>query len=209
MRVFVLGGPGLIGVAVIRDLIKHCHKVLALSRSTRSVAILKALGTSPLRGDLRAPDAWVQSVRRVDAVIQVAATFTEDMGQVESKALEAIIQALGRKDGKIHLIYTGGVWLYGATGNSIANETTQFQPMPALAWVVETSEKITAHPSVCNCCDTPRDGLSSGGRGLQPVYRLCKAAQTDRFGKMEQRAGRLSTATIWQWRTVFCLSNPS
>ena len=51
MRVLVLGGPGLIGVAVIRDLIKHCHKVLALSRSTRSVAILKALGASPLRRD--------------------------------------------------------------------------------------------------------------------------------------------------------------
>jgi nucleoside-diphosphate-sugar epimerase len=64
------------------------------------------------------------------------------MGQVESKALEAMIQALGRKDGKIRLIYTGGVWLYGATGNSIANETTQFQPMPALAWMVETSEKL-------------------------------------------------------------------
>lgn len=53
-----------------------------------------------------------------------------------------MIQALGRKDGKIRLIYTGGVWLYGATGNSIANETTQFQPMPALAWMVETSEKL-------------------------------------------------------------------
>ena len=64
------------------------------------------------------------------------------MGQVESKALKAMIQALGRKDGKIRLIYTGGVWLYGATGNSIANETTQFQPMPALAWMVETSEKL-------------------------------------------------------------------
>ena len=78
MRVLILGGTGLIGAAVIRELIKHRHKVLALSRSTRSMAMLKALGASPLRGDLRAPDAWVQSVRRVDAIIQVAATFTED-----------------------------------------------------------------------------------------------------------------------------------
>ena len=108
MRVLILGGTGLIGAAVIRELIKHRHKVLALSRSTRSMAMLKALGASPLRGDLRAPDAWVQSVRRVDAIIQVAATFTQDMGQVESKALEAIIQALGRKNGKIRLIYTAG-----------------------------------------------------------------------------------------------------
>lgn len=142
MRVLILGGTGLIGAAVIRELIKHRHKVLALSRSTRSMAMLKALGASPLRGDLRAPDAWVQSVRRVDAIIQVAATFTEDMGQVESKALEAIIQALMRKNGKIHLIYIGGVWLYGATGNSIANETTQFQPIPSFFWMVETSEKL-------------------------------------------------------------------
>ena len=105
--------------------------------------MLKALGASPLRGDLPAPDAWVQSVRRVDAIIQVAATFTQDMGQqVESKALEAIIQALGRKNGKIRLIYTGGVWLYGATGNSIANETTQFQPIPSFFWMVENSEKL-------------------------------------------------------------------
>ena len=59
MRVLILGGTGLIGAAVIRELIKHRHKVLALSRSTRSMAMLKALGASPLRGDLRAPDAWV------------------------------------------------------------------------------------------------------------------------------------------------------
>ena len=179
MRVLILGGTGLIGAAVIRELIKHRHKVLALSRSTRSMAMLKALGASPLRGDLRAPDAWVQSVRRVDAVIQVAATFTEDMGQVESKALEAIIQALGRKDGKIRLIYTGGVWLYGATGNSIANETTQFQTIPSFLDGRDQRE-IAAHPSVFNSHDASRYGLPSGGRGLRPVYRLCKAAQTDR-----------------------------
>ena len=142
MRVLILGGTGLIGAAVIRELIKHRHKVLALSHSTRSMAMLKVLGPSPIHGDLRAPDAWVQSVSCVDAVIQVAATFTEDMGQVESKALEAIIQALGRKNGKIRLIYTGGVWLYGATGNLIANETTQFQPIPSFFWMVETGEKL-------------------------------------------------------------------
>ena len=56
MRVLILGGTGLIGTAVIRELIKHRHKVLALSRSTGSMAMLKALGASPLRGDLRAPD---------------------------------------------------------------------------------------------------------------------------------------------------------
>ena len=56
MRVLILGGTGLIGTAVIRELIKHRHKVLALSRSTRSMAMLKALGASPLCGDLRAPD---------------------------------------------------------------------------------------------------------------------------------------------------------
>ena len=57
MRVLILGGTGLIGAAVIRELIKHRYKVLALSRSTRSMAMLKALGASPLRDDLRAPDA--------------------------------------------------------------------------------------------------------------------------------------------------------
>ena len=57
MGVLILGGTGLIGAAVIRELIKHRYKVLALSRSTRSMAMLKALGASPLRDDLRAPDA--------------------------------------------------------------------------------------------------------------------------------------------------------
>lgn len=56
MGVLILGGTGFIGAAVIRELIKHRHKVLALSRSTRSMAMLKALGASPLCGDLRAPD---------------------------------------------------------------------------------------------------------------------------------------------------------
>ena len=52
MHVFVTGGTGLIGSAVVAELLGHGHTVLALARSDASALAVKSAGAETLRGDL-------------------------------------------------------------------------------------------------------------------------------------------------------------
>ena len=52
MRVFVTGGTGTIGSAVIAELLRSGHTVLALARSERSANALQSAGAEVLRGEL-------------------------------------------------------------------------------------------------------------------------------------------------------------
>lgn len=56
MHVFVTGGTGTIGSAVVAELLTHGHTVLALARSGKSAQTLDDAGAAVLRG--RLPRRW-------------------------------------------------------------------------------------------------------------------------------------------------------
>ncbi|MEN9061865.1 NAD(P)H-binding protein [Ponticoccus litoralis] len=122
MQVFILGGTGTIGTAVVGELVSRNHQVFALSRSERSDELLLSAGATPVRGDLSEPDGWVNAAVSSGAIIQAAATFGEDMGDVDAKAMKAVMQAAETRRDTTRLVYTGGCWLYGETGDEIATE---------------------------------------------------------------------------------------
>ena len=144
MRVLVLGATGSIGTAVARALNTAGHAVLALCRSDTSEAALKDLGYATLRGDLRKPADWAGIVNEVEGVVQVAVTFTEDMGAVDRDVIDALIDAAVPSAPPCRFLYTGGCWLYGATGDDVATEDSPFHPIPSFAWMVENAERLTA-----------------------------------------------------------------
>lgn len=150
MRVLVLGATGHIGSAIADELIANDHEVVALARSDASVAKLANKSLCVIRGDLRAPDQWCGIVHEIDAVIHAAATFSEDMGEVDRHLVGALIAHAKSADTKIRFIYTGGCWLYGKTGDRVANEASSFNPLPAFKWMIENSREVSAVP----CFDT-------------------------------------------------------
>lgn len=72
MRVFVTGGSGHIGSAVVPELIGAGHEVVALARSDQSAASLEAAGATVQRGSLAELDAIAAAAAAADGVVHLA-----------------------------------------------------------------------------------------------------------------------------------------
>jgi nucleoside-diphosphate-sugar epimerase len=98
MRVFVTGGTGFIGSAIIQDLLRAGHKVLGLARSDSSAAALRAAGVEVHRGELVDTESLAAGARETDGVIH--AGFIHDFaniaasGRTDLRAVEALGDAL-------------------------------------------------------------------------------------------------------------------
>src|ERR1700759_587569 len=136
LRILVLGGTGSIGSAVVRELISRGHEVHGLARSQASALRLAGLGATPLPGDIASPEAWTERLPQLDAAVHAACDFDSDMGAIDRRLLDHLLPVLGAQANKSRFIYTGGCWLFGATGDAIATEETALDPLPAFAWMV-------------------------------------------------------------------------
>ena len=72
MHVFVTGGSGLTGPAIVAELIAAGHTVTGLARSDDAAARLQKLGAQPLRGALEDRDRLLEGARAADGVIHLA-----------------------------------------------------------------------------------------------------------------------------------------
>jgi nucleoside-diphosphate-sugar epimerase len=148
MRVFVLGGTGFIGSAVVRTLVARGHAVLALARSDVAMARLRESGAVPCAGDITRPASWIAGLPKVDAVVHAACDVSADMAAMDRDLLDALLPALAARANRPRFVYTGGCWLFGATGDRIATEATPFDPLPAFAWMVPQLQRILSDPGI-------------------------------------------------------------
>ncbi len=77
MRIFVTGGSGFIGGALIRRLRLDGYEVKALARSPRAEALIEEAGAIPVPGNLSQPGPWQDELRAGDAVVHSGAMVTD------------------------------------------------------------------------------------------------------------------------------------
>jgi len=142
MKVLILGGTGFIGGAIIPVLIKRGHEVFALSRSENSSELLKQSGAIPVKGDIQHPEKWMDFVKTVDGIIQVAAVWGDEMGDVDRGVIEALLDTLKDETSRKKFVYTGGCWIFGATGDVVAVESSPFDPLESFGWWVSNMEIV-------------------------------------------------------------------
>src|ERR1700712_1412498 len=82
MRVFVTGGTGLIGSAVVAELLGNGHTVLALARSDASARAAEAGGGGALPGALADLEIVRAGAAAADGVIHLA--FSNDFSSADA-----------------------------------------------------------------------------------------------------------------------------
>ena len=188
MRVFVFGGTGSIGGAVVRELVARRHDVIGLARSEASALRLRQHGAASLAGDIASPERWTKTLPRIDAVIHIACDFKSDMTGIDRRLLDILLPALAAQPVKPRFIYTGGCWQFGATHGEVATEETPLDPLPAFAWMVPHLHRVLAAPEVDGIVIHPAMVYDGAGGVFQRFAR--EAIERDAVRVVESEAVR-------------------
>ncbi len=129
MHVFITGGTGLVGSAVVAELLAHDHTVLALARSEASAQAVEAAGGEALRGHLGDLDVLRAGAAAAEGVVHLA--FGHDFSDAEalgrsvaeeSAALQVLGEALTGSDRPLVTV-SGTPWVPGRIA-------TEADPLP-------------------------------------------------------------------------------
>ena len=82
MKVFLTGGTGLVGTAVVAELIAHGHTVTVLARSDASARAVTTAGGTPVRGALADLDVVRAAAEQSEGVVHLA--FANDFSSPEA-----------------------------------------------------------------------------------------------------------------------------
>ncbi len=110
-QVFVTGGSGFIGRALVRRLVADGNAVRVLVRSEASADVVASLGATPVRGELTEPAGWRRELEGSEVVFHLAAEtdITADRAQhdhVTVRGTRAVVDA-AREAGVPRFVHCG------------------------------------------------------------------------------------------------------
>ena len=134
MRVFLTGGTGYIGSAVLDALLRAGHRVTAIVRDPEKAERLSARGATTVVGELGVPKSYAAALEASDAVVHTAFESSPRGIDKDIQAIDTLLAALKRTDGTpTTFIYTSGIWVLGGTTRP-ADEEAPLDPAEHVAW---------------------------------------------------------------------------
>ncbi len=140
-RVFVTGGTGVIGAALVTRLLERGDEVVALARSDSSAQALAARGTQVIRGDACDKDALARGMEGCVHAFNIAGVNSlcvEDPRPMERLNVDgpvAAVQAAARA-GVARLVHTSSAATIGEPKGTVGTEET-----PHRGWYLSTYER--------------------------------------------------------------------
>lgn len=142
MRVFVTGASGYIGNAVARAFRLHGHEVFGLIRSEKYSQQLLQEEIIPVLGDLQFPEKWESVLDKTGVIAHCAFDMSQQGVEKDEKVLNFLINYASNAETPRTLLYTSGCWVYGNTGDCIADDATPLNPIDLVKWRVEQEKRL-------------------------------------------------------------------
>ena len=155
MHVFITGGTGFIGSAIIRELLAAGHAVTGLARTPEAAAKLTAAGAAARPGELTNLPGLRAAVADADAVIHCA--FIHDFSKhaeaarIDLHAVEAMIDSLTTAGSGKVFVNTAGTAMLPAGRVGTENDAAD----PRSAGPSESRPSGPRSPPPIGACDRP------------------------------------------------------
>jgi nucleoside-diphosphate-sugar epimerase len=135
MHVFLTGGTGYIGSAVLEALMRGGHRVTALVRDPEKASRLTARGVTAITGELGTPKTFARVFEDTDAVVHTAFESSPRGVEKDREAIETLLAGLKttKSAAAPAFIYTSGIWVLGNTTRP-ADEDTPIDPVEHVNW---------------------------------------------------------------------------
>ncbi|GAA1435567.1 NAD-dependent epimerase/dehydratase family protein [Microlunatus lacustris] len=140
MDIFLTGGTGYIGSALLRRLLERGHQVTAAVRSASSAQKVHALGATAATGDLTDTTWVVEQLRRVDGAVHTASPGDATSPGFDAAVATAAVQAFGGTSKPY--VHTSGLWIWGA-GEGL-HEQSPLAPPALTSWRPAVEDVVLA-----------------------------------------------------------------
>ena len=162
MRIFLTGGTGYIGSAVLDAFVKAGHQVDALVRNSEKAERVQGRGATPVLGDAANPATFADAAAASDGVVLAAFEDSPRGVTVDVDTIDAVL-ATPVKPGKF-LIYTSGIWVLGPAPASV-DETARLNPIEHVAWRPAHERRVLEAATAGWRPVVIRPGIVYGGHG--------------------------------------------
>jgi nucleoside-diphosphate-sugar epimerase len=143
MRVFVTGGTGTIGSAVVAELLAHGHTVLALARSDESARTLQAAGAETLHGALADLDVLRAGAAASEGVISLAFSHDFSLPDALARAIAEESAAMAAM-GEVLIGTDRPIVTVSGTPGVPGRVATEADPLPTDGPVAGRARSVTA-----------------------------------------------------------------
>ena len=161
MRVFLTGGTGSIGLAVLENLLAHGHHVTCTVKDEAAHTSLQTkfagnpgFSTVNFALSVSGGPALTNLATGYDAIIHTAQSFTEEGQQIEEATLRAFLaagKATAEQGKPCHFTASTSLWVLGETGDTEVDELgSTDHPYRFAAWRVPMEHLVlgAADPSI-------------------------------------------------------------